>query len=271
MPDHGGHDVDGEDREQGERRPAERRRPPARRSPPATGGREQRQRRLQRAEDPVDPHQLVRGRDLRDQRGHRRRLDPGAGRPDRERREDHPRLRVAREQDQGERRAWTAAIAASAPMISHLRFVRSAQTPANTDTIACGRKPNTAASVIDDARLERDRQVPEHGVLDEHRPEQGDRLAAEEQRDVATPVRVRRGSGRRAPRSSRAASSLLEQQPVQAPAHDRQPDQPHHPQVQRRATGSTGPRSPSSAPGSCRSPATAASAGSRAAAAPGRP
>ena len=33
-------------------------------------------------------------------------------------------------------------------MISHLRLVRSAQTPANTETTACGRNPNTAARVI---------------------------------------------------------------------------------------------------------------------------
>ena len=46
------------------------------------------------------------------------------------------------------RNSVEAAIAASAPMISHFRLCRSAHTPPNSDTTAWGRNPNAAARVI---------------------------------------------------------------------------------------------------------------------------
>ena len=46
------------------------------------------------------------------------------------------------------RQSVDSAIAASAPMIRNLRLWRSAHTPPNSEMTACGRNPNSAASII---------------------------------------------------------------------------------------------------------------------------
>src|SRR5690606_11607805 len=101
------------------------------------------------------------------------------------------------------RRASTrvaAAIAMSATMASSFRFIRSASTPSEQRDDALRSEGGDRVERDGKTRPGPQGDVPHDRVLNDHRPEQGDGLSAEEQRHIALPGAwlhggVGRGSG----------------------------------------------------------------------------
>ena len=195
------HDIDEEDRDEGCRRAVVRgRRPGVDR--PGCGGRDQGHRGLDRSVDAVHAHQIAGRRDLRNERRYCGHLDAGPRRPDGHGEEDQPYRVVAVHHDerQGEGGCCDPRIGRHDQILA---VVTVGPDPAEDRDHRLGQEPEQRRQHHDDARAVLDRQVPEHGVLDEHRAEQADGLPAQEEDDLPQPVR-RVGSGpgglgRRAP------------------------------------------------------------------------
>ena len=146
-------------------------------------------RRLDGSVEAVDPDQMAGGHDLRDDRRHGGHLDPRARRAHRHREEDEPHGVVARHhhEREGERRDGDRGIRSDD---QELAVVPVGPDSAEDRDERLGEEPEDRRERHDAARLVLDREVPEHRVLHEHRPQQADGLPAQEQHRVPQPARA---------------------------------------------------------------------------------
>ncbi len=142
--------------------------------------------------DPLRPFTRIRwrvGHDLRDDRRDRGHLDPRARRAHRHGEEDEPDGVVARHhhEREGEGRDGDRGIRADD---QELAVVPVGPDSAEDRDERLGEEPEDRGQRHDAAGLVLDREVPEHRVLHEHRPQQADGLPAQEQHRVAQPARA---------------------------------------------------------------------------------
>ncbi len=177
--DHGRHDVDEEDRHDGCRRVENSR----------GGGRQQGHHRLNRSQQSVDPHEVLRRHQLRHHRRDGRTLDAGTRRADRERQVDQPERVDARqhEEREGESRGRDRCIRGDD---EHLAVEAIGPHPAEDRDDSLRQEAEQRRERHHRSRLGFEGQVPHHRVLHEHRAEQRDRLTREEDADIPFPMRA---------------------------------------------------------------------------------